>query len=922
MHFPRRPIATVALTVAVAAAAFAADPPAPEAQRLDNETFHAGLIEYELVDLLDFHLALYPPDSDLTNLLLQRKVKLLVWADETESREKRRAALREANALLARMISEFGDDDRALDWQIELARALIYEQAEPAYSSILYRGGTPEDHRTLGRLMEQAISVLERLRSFLEAEYARLDELTLNEYEQLDESGYVTKIEQAMPQAEYMLRWARFYSAIALEPGDTRRHLLLDGIFTELIEQKALLTTDHVVTHVQAQSLLLAGMSARRLGDYAEAQRHLRQAADVVDHLPDPRERRDLQWLITLATVERIRALRDDHRFDDAQQNLKRLQRHLAENDQDDFGRLLVLALLESSIAQARTAPAEDGPDAALTRPLTDAATQPLMALAQQQPAYRDEVYAAIYEQLADVAQPEKLHPFQQCAIIAGHIAEATRLRHGQDQGAEATASDQRSAEARAVQLLDAAINLAQGLVARREVIANDLYCEALFNLGVARHHRGQRMEAAQQFTSVASQCPEFPRALAAATYAVEIAVELAEDPTLRRRRDVQNLLVTALRTLVEGFPGAEAAEYWRFFLAQALEDTGAYDEAAEQYAQVTGGHPHRLLARFRAGRCLARALMERTARDEPDLVDIKRRAGEARHALETFIETVQQAPAKAGERAQRAAAEAEVLIGEISILPGVDNPQIALTRLDGFEDRHPQQRDLIGRVLRVRIVAYEATDRLADARQAVPQYIASAPDEAGPTLQGLFDATWGEIERYRRLGRDDLADSKARAALLFAEQIHAWAQNRSGQTSADDLYLLELQLAEAYLEAGQPAKALPLFELAVQIDADRQPDGEAHDPRALIGQARALYALQRYADALPLFNRVYREAPADARRRFAALLGDLRCRTELGEPADPIIAVIRQHRFLNPDLGSEDLKQEFAALEDRNQQR
>lgn len=890
-----------------------------ESRRFDNQTFYDGLIELGLLDLLDEHLATNPPKDPLTRLMLERKIKLVVWQNESVGRDRRQAALAGANEILRQLIREHSSDERALEWQLELARSLIYEQAEPYYANILYRGGSVDDRRHLREITDQVGSVLEQLKAFLESEYARIDEVSLAEYERLDNNGYVESLEKAMPKADYMLLWANFYAALAREDNDPARNRLLEQVMSQLTEGSALLTTEHALSHVQAQSLLLAGMASRRLANPEAADRYLSDAASVTTSLTDPVERRDLQWIVLLATVERVRALRDAGRYDAALSVLADLRRLVQSGDQD-FGRELVVTMLESSVHQHRaTRRSDDNP---LGAALTDEAARPLMDLARKQPAYRDEVYATIYEQVRRLPEATALHPLQQCALLAGMIGDATRLRQGV--GVDTSRPDaQKQADADAMALLDRAINLATNLVGRLgEDPANPYRCEALYNLGVAHHLHGQRVEAIERFMDVARSCPAFNRALAAATYAVELAAEIAGDPSLAGRRQVRTLLVDALRTLVDGFPDSDAVRYWRFFYAQALEGEGERIDAAAQYGQIERNHPHFLVARFRSGRCLALDLMDFAAAQPGETAEILRRAQDAQKALDRFRELADREVGEDAEMLAAATAEAEVLAAEIDVLPGVDRAEPALSRLAGFEERHAGQQDLIGRVLRVRIIAYQATDQLAEAEQAVPGYIASAPDQAGATLQGLFDATWAEVERYRQRGASEQAALKARSALLFAEQLYAWAASAAQNAPPKDLHALRLQLAEAHVEAGNAEQALKLLDETAAFDAKRQPDGQVHDPRILLAQARALALQRRWSEALPVFNRVFREAPVGAQYRFTALLGDLACRTELGEPAEQIVNIIRQQRFLEPDLGGEHLKAQFAALQARNEAR
>jgi tetratricopeptide (TPR) repeat protein len=900
-----------------------------EAQRLSTDDFYRGLVELRLLHLLDYQLRAHPPDDTLTEELVRRDMRLSVATDSLTDAATRRRALADANDILTRLIREHGSDERAIDWQIALGTSLIYEEAEPHYTSILFRGPTPDDQTALLALMGRAIDTLTSLFAHLEREYARIDELSLVEYEQLEESGYVAKIEAAMPLAEYMTRWAKFYKAIALSPESPERRTLLSEVHEDLVNHTSLLTEDHSVTHVQAQSLLLAGMCCRRLSDHESAARMLQDAIRVASSISNPQERRDLQWLVTLASVERVGALLDSGQVDQAEQAFHEFQGHIRRAGRVDFGHQLMQALLAGRIQQARAGGAGFTGESPLTAPMTDQAMRPLMDLAGKDPAYRDEIYATLYSQLLGVADPRLLHPFQQCVVIAGHIAAANRLRH-QPTGAGGAAVDaetRRRGEAEAIALLDQAIALARSLTESRAKLSDELYCEALYNLAVAEHHRGKRADAAEGFRAVATRCTGFPRALSAATYGAEIAAELAEEPSLRERPEVRKLLLDTLDTLVNNFGGSEAAEYWRFFYAQALEDSGSPEQAAEQYARVGTGHDHYIVAQFRAVRCHVRSLAAFVAASPEDLPAIKRMAGNAREEIERFRRMADGELARAASPNTESSlrdllAESDVLLAEMNILPGVDRPADALTQLAHFESRFPQSPALLGRVLRARIVAYEATGQLREARDAVPDYIASDPKNAGATLQTLFDTTRAEIERYRAAKRDDLAEKKAQSALLFADQIYTWAKSRPELAGEEELFLLRLQLAEANLAAGQTDSALQLFRQCYTQDQGRYDDGVSHSPQVVTGLAESLYRLKNYAEALTLYNRAYREAPEGSAQRFAALLGDLRCRTEMGEDPAGIVNAIRQHRYLNPSLGGDELKGQFAELQERNERR
>lgn len=878
----------------------------------DDEAFLKGLLELRLFRLLDYHLEHNPPENELAARLIQRDIKLARRDDIEVSREESQRLLAEANAILETIIKKNPGDQRSLEWRLQLARSMLYEQAEPYYSSILYRGLAGDYPERLESLMRRVTDVLSELVEYLDSEYARLDELSIRAYERLEDTGYVDKIETAMPEAEYMLRWARFYLGLSL-PAESREHReLLAQVLTEIRDKTPLLREDHSVTHVQAQSLLLAGMASRLLGDYNGAINYLGSAVTVTSAITDPVERRDLQWVATLGSIERVRTLRDAGRFDAARSAAQRLASLYQGDRAEDFGMRLVAALLESSIAMSAADAAEKAGKTGEAQRLRHDAMGPLESLAEQNPANRDQIYANVYELTR--GEVRAFHPFETCAIIAGQIAEARkRLAARQDASGDLIQTGaRRDAEDSAVALLDDAITQAKSLIASADVDDANLKCEARFNLAVAQFQRGMRFEAADNFHHVASKCPEFFRAQAAAQHAVEIAAQLAEDPSLGRRSDVRSLFARTLHTLINQYADSESAAYWRFFLAQMVEDEGHFAKASRIYESVPADHPHRLLARYRAARCQIEALKVLVQNRPDDIVEIKRDAVAARAAMKRFLDSIEDAGDD--EQLERLRAEGAVLLAELNVLSGVNEPDAALELLDGFEQRYGGGGGLLGRVLRTRIVAFEAAGRLDDARAAVPRFMNSAPNEAGPTLQALFDSNWTEVKRLRRDGRFEEARDKAESALLFAQQLDDWAKSGTSTLDATQRQYVRLQHAEAKLEAGRIAEARAMFESL----ADKMPD----DPRILTGMAEVMYRSGRYDEALKRYNRLYQVLPANDEQRFMALLRDLQCRTELGNDPEGIIKAIKQHRFLSPDLGGEQLHAQFIALLERNEAR
>jgi tetratricopeptide (TPR) repeat protein len=267
-------------------------------------------------------------------------------------------------------------------------------------------------------------------------------------------------------------------------------------------------------------------------------------------------------------------------------------------------------------------------------------------------------------------------------------------------------------------------------------------------------------------------------------------------------------------------------------------------------------------------------------------------------------------------------AARANVLTAELYALQGVERWPKALETVENFEDRYESQRGLIGRVLRVRMIALDGMGQTEEASELIPRYVASDPEGAAATLQGLVDTINEEIERDRIAGRTEQAEARARTALVISEGLYDLARSKPELFDAEATYALRLQLAESALRTGDYLRAMKLFEQCYNEDAARYEGGQPRDARAIRGAAEAYYELGRYDEALPLFNSLFRGSDRGTRQWWKALLRDLQCRTELGHDPHVIIKSIRQQKFFDSQMGGAVLRREFDRLLTINERR
>jgi len=910
----RLSFSALALVVAIAVGTSADPPPAgarerhPEESRLSTAVFRAGLKRRGLTELLELHLRDFPPTSETERLIMMREVKLAEFADPTLPLEQQRAAIAVANRILGQLIEASFGDLRRFEWRFTLAHSLVYDEAEPFLTSILYRGGSKEDRRQLRSLSTRAVAALTVLVKELAEEYDRIDRMSIREFEKLEADGYVEQLDRLAPRSEYLLLWALFYNSLPREDIDPTRARQLNEILERVAGNPTLINTPHTTSHVQVQALLLTGMTHRLLNNHQPAREHLDRALAVAAGINDPAERRRVDWSVTLAWLEAIRNEADDGRFDDALRRLTQFRTTFTSTGGDDFGLKVAAALLERSVLKRRATAADQAGRADDAQQYRQEAWQPLARLARQEPDRRDELYATLYDMIGPEADPDQLDPFERCALIAGLLFDADQLTETSDV------------------LLDRAIAVGGRFVADITPIAESLLPEVLYNVAVAQYRRGRLAAAAQRFLEVARDHAAFGNARQAATFAVQLAAELYGDSSLRSRPEVQRLYRDALEVLETRYRDTAAAHYWRFYYAQLLDELGEYAPAAAQYALVDRAHEHYLESMFFRARCLALDLQERAVEDPPHRFDLL-------HRIDDFLVVQQEFVALASSElnrqwdAQRVStvrdllARARLLAAEVYVLPHAAKPAKALETLTGFEDDYPDEEALAGRVWRVRLLAYEKLGRIEDAKRVIPTYIAADPENAGPVLQSLYQSVVEDFQDLQKERDNTSAQRKAEMALLVARQIHEWAI-RSDVVSPLPDHRTSVQLAEANLRAGHYQRARELFEPFLAANDGLAAPQSSTDVRVVLGHAEALLQLGEFASALPGFNRLAMGLPPTDPIRWKALLRDLQCRTALGHAPQGIIKVIQQHKQLYPELGGPALAPQFEKLQRENERR
>jgi len=886
----------MAFVGALAAATLAQERPAEE-DRFDAAAFHNALRVRGLTELLELHLKEFPPRNEESLILLQRQVQLSRYADETLSEAQRMAALAEANRLLEQLIRMRDTDPRRHEWRCVLAGSLLNEEAAPAIARIVLLGGNADDRRVLADRAGRAVALLEKVLADVESEYARLDAMNLRDYERVEESGYIDRLETAEQQARYVIIWAHFYDALHRPPRDPVRHERLESVLDRLEEDAWLLEKPHDQTHLQAQTLLLAGMTERLLGLDGDADRHLEAAVSAVEKVADADERRSLAWVKLRAVVERSRALQHAGRQVAAAEVLRDFEHEAAAAGAETFGLRLVVAMAQRALHKAAAAAARSSNDAARAAAEEAAATAELVQLAEGHAGHKDEIYGTLYDLIGAGADVAALDDIEKAALMAGLLRDARRMEEsggawpppeGPPHPGGATP------EALRRRVLDVGASIGAGAAHA------SLEPEIAFNLAVARQHLGDSVEAARRFLRVGHDYPRFSEALRASLLAVQLTYQLRADPGADREA-INALYRDALGALVSRHGAAPEARYWRFFYALALEDAGRFADAAAQYLLVEPLHEHALEAMCFRARSLSAGLLEATAQGGMDAVTIRRGATEIFDLLRDFNARAAELKATAApDRVQEIddlLAEATLVQARAQLLPTIGNPQRALDALADFEKTWPHATRPMGAVLATRLTALQRLGRLDEAAALLPGYVAADPTGAGATLQALYAPLAAALEDESVTGKTEGAQQRAELARRLAEHLCTWADRPESRVDAAGRRALKLQLAEALLLSGDPAQARRLFEECGAREALSGQAGEGGDARAIMGLAESYFQTAEHETALPMFNKVATTLSPQYPLRWKALLRDLQCRDALGhDPAD-IVKVIRNQQ-------------------------
>jgi hypothetical protein len=265
------------------------------------------------------------------------------------------------------------------------------------------------------------------------------------------------------------------------------------------------------------------------------------------------------------------------------------------------------------------------------------------------------------------------------------------------------------------------ALPLLEDVVAAQDESLKAQIPEAHYILGLAKFKAGEYVESANQLDlAMADEKASYAGDAAYVRFkALEAAV--AVDPTAVEPERYEN----ALRSFLTKYPDHASSFEAQFRLAEYMQAQGQFTQATAAYAKVKGDPSFELQALFGTLQC-SFALLRDTPRD-PGRKNLLEKIGNELDRFEADAAAYEAKPRKDDQTplAQMRGKTAIMKAIYLKLQPEVNYDAILAT-LAGFEEKYGgQDEDLLTQVVRLRLEAYQALGRFADAEAEVRKHSA-----------------------------------------------------------------------------------------------------------------------------------------------------------------------------------------------------
>ena len=564
-------------------------------------------------------------------------------------------------------------------------------------------------------------------------------------------------------------------------------------------------------------------------------------------------------------------------------------------NRPDEPSALVAVAVLEATILQARASAATaiaSQPDASLAEHAWFRSSDCLAALqraADQSAAHRDLLYRVLAPTVASVAPVGPLAPFALQLLLGAAVAEPDPAR------------------------LDELIATARKSSAQDSAQTPAIAGEIRYLLGSALAERQARPEAVQVWTDLAEQAPKHDRAVSAIHQAVALAADDLRRTGPSGTAATRAAFVRAVRVLRQQNPNDANLPELSYASAAALETDAKFEEAVEAYMAVPVGHTRARDADMGRLRCWRQTLDEAVARRQ-DPASVAVLADKARAAVRSVRQRAATRPAHPAADCRDATLD--VAVAELLNHQFIGGAAEASQALAEFETLYPACQNLLGPVLRQRILALRQLKQLGDARGMVDRYLAADPENAGSVMAGLLQAMHEEMLAALDRADESAASRVADEAAQLSRALLEWSTARPGRMSPSHLVVLHLWYAAALVQADRPVEAVAVLDQVPPAARASLPADSATLIDLRLTRADALLANQQADQAAAIYGDVWQHSVEQSAPWWHAFIGSLRCHARLPGDTHQVLQSIRQQRYLAPDLGGGRWRHQIEQLE------
>ena len=730
-----------------------------------------------------------------------------------------------------------------------------------------------------------------------------LDMLPGDDYSRFTNLGNRRRVRDASKQARYFNAWAQYYYGWLLpedyEPAEgkrTRSEILNDAITAFMPYADA----DRDTNANKWYARLGIGMAYRELGEHEKA---LQQMAMVNPPPAQENSPRDQSWKADVrirTAYEKAVTLVSTGKFDEARKTIDEIREAYGDGlKQSLYGQTLPIVEAASYIkegsAKNQTGTKEKG--VGILKGLYDRPNP--------WPYVVNKVMSAM------VGDPE---------TGGGKMPDFMRWIRANDLMAEA----QRTKNAKKMkQAADAFLAYAKSAGPEDKNYPTALYTGAAALLQV-----GDKAEAGRLFREVAEKFPDYKYAGAAASYAVAARGQAYENAkTEENRLAYEQALEWFVKNHLESDP--EQA----YFYALVLYRGEKYLDAADAFSRVPKEATHYPNSKYWVALCRLEHFRNRVlaSKDKQLILGGAREVAKRLMDYTTYAFEAQKSdlPDEKKQQLLQWAEFAYINAADVYLYQEVSLPADALPILQEMENKFELSKDMRGRVLKLKIDAYQKLGKPEEALRLLDQFLAVAdPKDVGPVLRGLFAAMTDDVRELIQRGKKELAATKVEQAKSIGSRFLEWLDKSDLQDKQIEIENTRYDLAELYLAVGEHGQALQIYqEIAGPKPEDVKP-GEPLPEDAIYGMARAHEGLGDAAkspdDAKPHYERslelwrvlldVGQIEPQDRWERDYHLLY---CKLQLGQTEEVKKAVNALELLREPPLGGTDpsLQKKFREL-------